>query len=136
MQLICLNYIIYLKIKTLNVIVIIVNKRHQNNLQCIVCMCLPAIACPLILVTTLLLVVKHSATLNVFTGLELNVVWLSLTIVTLLFDCDITEIFCWVYSILGGFISETIDDCCWGKQFIFTVEDEEGKTVLHSLAKV
>jgi len=96
---------------------------------------LPAIACSLILVTTLLLVVKHSTTLNVVTGLQLKVVWLSLTIVTLLFGCDTTEMFCWVYSLLDDLISEIIDDR-WGTQLTFTVEDEEGKSILHSLAKV
>jgi len=55
------------------------------------------VAIPLILVTTLLLVVKHSTTLNVVTGLKLKVVWLSLTIVTLLFGCGTAEMFCWVY---------------------------------------
>ena len=87
------------------------------------------IACPLILVTTLLLVVKCSTTLSVVIGLQLKVVWLSLTMVTVLFGCDTTEIFCWVYSILGGFIRETIDDSV-------IVEDEDEKTVIHSSAKV
>ena len=46
----------------------------------------------LILVTTLLLVVKRSATLTVVTGVELMVVWVSLTIVTQLLGWDTTEI--------------------------------------------
>ena len=86
------------------------------------------IYCPLILVTTLLLVVKHSTTLSVVTGLELKLVWVSLTIVTQLFGCVITEMFCWLYSILGDFIPGVVDDV-WYKQSIVIVEDEDGKTV-------
>ena len=66
-------------------------------------------SCPLILVTTLLLVVKHSTTLTVVTGVELMVVWVSLTIVTQLLGWDTTEIFC----------------CLWGKQLTVSVEDED-----------
>ena len=68
-------------------------------------------SCPLILVTTLLLVVKHSTTLTVVTGVELMAVWVSLTIVTQLLGWDTTETFC----------------CVWGKHLtIVTVEDEDG----------
>ena len=70
-------------------------------------------SCPLILVTTLLLVVKHSTTLTVVTGVELMVVWVSLTIVTQLLGWDKTEMFC----------------CLWGKQLTVTVEDEDEITV-------
>jgi len=86
------------------------------------------IACPLILVTTLLLVVKHSTTLSVVTGLQLKVVWLSLTIVTLLFGCVTTEMFCWVNSILGDFIT--------GKQFIVLSEDEDEIIIPHFWLKL
>ena len=68
---------------------------------------------PLILVTTLLLVVKHSTTLTVVTGVELMVVWVSLTIVTQLLGWDTTKIFC----------------CLRGKQLTVTVEDEDEITV-------
>ena len=64
------------------------------------------ISCPLILVTKLLLVVKHSTTLSVVTGLV--VVWVSLTIVVLLVDC------CWLYSIVSDCINGVVDDL-WGK---------------------
>ena len=70
-------------------------------------------SCPLILVTTLLLVVKHLSTLIGVTGVELMVVWVSLTIVTQLLGWDTTEIFC----------------CLWGKQLTVSVEDEDEITV-------
>ena len=59
--------------------------------------------CPLILVTTLLQVVKHSTTLSVVTGLV--VVWVSLTTDTLFLDCDTTEMLRWIYSMVGDFIT-------------------------------
>ena len=71
--------------------------------------------CPLILVTTLQLVVEHSATLSVATVLV--VVWVSLTIDIKLVGCDTTEITCWLYSMLGDFSTGVTD------------EGEDGKTV-------
>ena len=68
-------------------------------------------SCPLILVTTLLLVVKHWTAPTVATGVELMIVWVLLTIVTQLLGWDATELFC----------------CLWGKQL--TVENEDGITV-------
>ena len=59
------------------------------------------------------MIVKHSTTLTVVTGVELMVVWVSLTIVTQLFGWDTTEFF---YSL-------------WGKQLTVTVEDEDEITV-------
>ena len=67
--------------------------------------------CPLILVTTLLLVVKHSTTLSVVTGLV--VVWISLTIDTKLLGCDTIKIFC----------------CLWGEHWTITAEDDFETTV-------
>ena len=71
-------------------------------------------SCPLILVTTLLLVVKHSTALTVVTGVELMAVWVLLTIATQLLGEDTTELFC----------------CLWGKQLTTTVEDEDEITVV------
>ena len=65
--------------------------------------------CPLILVTILLLVGKHSTTLSVVTGLVVE--WVSLTMDTKLFGCDTTKMFC----------------CVWGVQLAITVEDDFGK---------
>ena len=78
--------------------------------------CQPGVAvivetCPLILVTTLLLVVKHSTILSVVTGLV--VVWVSLAIDAQLFGCDNIKTFC----------------CGWGEQLIITIEDDFGTTV-------
>ena len=74
--------------------------------------------CPLILVTTLLLVVKHSASLSVVTGLV--VVWVSLTVNTTLLDCDTTKMLC----------------CLWGEQLIITDDDDFWSTVVTKPANV
>ena len=66
-------------------------------------------SCPLILVTLLLLVDKHSTTLTVVTGVEVMVVWVWLAIVAPLLGWDTTEMFC----------------CLWSKQLTVTVEDDE-----------
>ena len=80
--------------------------------------------CPLILITTLLLVVKHSTTLNVVTGPELMVVWVSLTLDTTLLGFDTTTMFCWLCSTLGDWITGVADDVWSGKLW----EDKDGKT--------
>ena len=79
--------------------------------------------CPLILVITLLLVVKHSTTLNVVTGLV--VVLVSLTTDTKLFGCDM---FCWLCSTLGDCITGVTDNC-WGEWLTVIVEDEDDRTL-------
>ena len=69
------------------------------------------ISCPLMVVVTLLLIVKHSTALSIVTGLELMVVWLSLPVSIQLFEWDTTEILC----------------CLCGIQLTTTVEDEDGR---------
>ena len=58
---------------------------------------------------TLLLVLKCSATLTVVTGVELKVVWVSLTIVTQLLGWDTTEIL----------------SCLWGKKLSVVIDEDE-----------
>ena len=69
--------------------------------------------CILVLVTTSLLVDKHSATLSVVTGLKLMVVSVSLQIATQLVGCDTTKLLCWV----------------WGKELAIAVEELDNKSV-------
>ena len=58
--------------------------------------------------------------------------WISLTIDTTLLGCDTTKTLCWLYSILGDWITAVINDL-WGEQV--TVEDEDDRIVVASMIK-
>ena len=78
---------------------------------------------PEIVVTTLLLVVKHSTALCVVTGPELKTI-LSLAVVMQLLGSDTTSI----HSMLGDFTTGVVSNFVV-KQLTVTVEDEDDKTV-------
>ena len=80
------------------------------------------ICCPLILVTTLLLVVKYSTALSVVTGVV--VLWVSLTIIILLLCCGT---FCWLCSELADCVTG-VTDGPWSGKLSVTVQDEDDRT--------